>query len=149
MTTQTGKECTACGHLNPAEAQFCNSCGAKIEVAPPAAPEAPKLVEVAAAALLMGDDVEHTGRHPTQLFYFWVFLGLGIITIVEIFITQLGPPAFWVTALMVLSAGKFAMVAMFFMHLFGDRKMFAILFFGPLFIGGAVLVALVGLFRNF
>ena len=147
MTTRTGKECTACGHLNPAEAQFCNACGVKIEAAATPEPEAPKLVEV--AATLLGDHVEHTGRHTTQLFYLWIFLGLGVITIVEIFLSQLGPPWFWVTALMVLSAGKFALVAMFFMHLFGDRRLFALLFFAPLFIAGAVLASLVGLFGNF
>ncbi|MEE9284722.1 MAG: cytochrome C oxidase subunit IV family protein [Dehalococcoidia bacterium] len=148
MTTTHGSECTACGHVNPGEAQFCNACGAKLEAAPPPQPEPPKFVEVP-ASILGGDHAEHTGRRTTPLFYLYVFLALGIITITEIFLTQTGPAAFWVTTLLVLSTAKFALVAMFFMHLSGDRRMFSLLFLGPLLLGGAILVSLVGLFREF
>lgn len=142
--------CAKCGHDNPAGAKFCNECGTKIEVAlpAPAGPPVPVLVPISALPQRKPKE-EHEAFIHTNAFYGLVFLALGVITIVEIFTTRVGPPGFWVTALLVLSAAKFAMVAMFFMHLFGDKRMFQIVFLGPLFLAGAILTTLVGLFRNF
>jgi len=83
------------------------------------------------------------------MFYFWVFLVLTVITIVEVFLTNIDNTAIRITSLMVLSTAKFALVIMFFMHLSGDNKMYKLLFVGPVLLGGAVLVSLVGLFQNF
>ena len=87
--------------------------------------------------------------HRSQLFYVGIFLALAIITIVEIGVFYVDVTAFRVPSLFILSAAKFALVIMFFMHLKGDRRFFSLLFIGPLFIGAAVLLSLTGLFRNF
>ncbi len=147
----SGEHCAKCGHHNPAGARFCNSCGVRLEEAHPApapAPMGPVTVPASALPVRKARE-EHEAFHHTRTFYGYVFIALGIITIVEIFLTQKGPPAFWVTALLGLSAIKFALVAMFFMHLFGDRRVFQIVFVGPLLLAAAIGVTLVGLFRNF
>jgi len=48
--------------------------------------------------------------------------------------------------LIVLSAAKFALVAMFFMHLKQDSRIFRGLFIFPLIIAAVVILALLGLF---
>ena len=48
--------------------------------------------------------------------------------------------------LLVLSAAKFALVVMFYMHLKGDHKLFTVIFTVPLLIAMAVAVALLFLF---
>ena len=48
--------------------------------------------------------------------------------------------------LLVLSAAKFALVAMFYMHLKQDSKIFSSLFVFPLLIAAFVILALLGLF---
>ncbi len=145
MTTAPGVKCSNCGHENPSAAQFCNSCGKALETPAlqPVVWPTPSPVQHPVA------EEPHDKSHHNQMFYFWVFFVLAVITIVEVFLTNVDNTAFRITSLMVLSAGKFALVAMFFMHLSGDKRMFQILFLGPLFIGSAILVSLVGLFQNF
>ena len=48
--------------------------------------------------------------------------------------------------LLVLSAAKFALVAMFYMHLKQDSKIFSSLFVFPILIAAVVILALFGLF---
>lgn len=48
--------------------------------------------------------------------------------------------------LLVLSAAKFALVAMFYMHLKQDSKIFSSLFVFPIIIAAVVILALFGLF---
>ena len=145
MTTAHAARCSNCGHENPAGALFCNSCGKAIEApAPPpaSAPSAPQPVLAVA-------EEEHDKTHHTQMFYLWVFVALTVITIVEIFLTNVDSAGIRITLLMLLSTAKFALVIMFFMHLSGDKKMYKLLFVGPVLLGGAMLVSLVGLFQNF
>lgn len=150
MAAHAGKSCAQCGHVNPGGARFCNSCGVRLEEAPPE-PPAPKTVAVPMSALpaRKAHAHERVAFYHTPKFYFYVFLALGIVTIVEVLVTRQGPAWFWVTALLVLSAAKFALVVMFFMHLFGDRRLFQVVFVGPLFLAGAILTTVVGIFRNF
>jgi caa(3)-type oxidase subunit IV len=144
MTTAQATHCSNCGHANPSGALFCNSCGKTIE--PPKPPtQAPLGVPPRPAVV----EAEHDQTHHPQMFYFWVFLVLTVITIVEVFLTNIDNTAIRITSLMVLSTAKFALVIMFFMHLSGDNKMYKLLFVGPVLLGGAVLVSLVGLFQNF
>jgi cytochrome c oxidase subunit 4/cytochrome o ubiquinol oxidase operon protein cyoD len=145
MTTTNSIKCSSCGHENPSASQFCNNCGKTLETAAlqPVVWPTPSPVQPAVA------EEAHDKSHHSQMFYFWVFFVLAVITIVEVFLTNIDNTTFRITSLFVLSAAKFALVAMFFMHLSGDKRMFQILFLGPLFIGSAILVSLVGLFQNF
>ena len=51
-----------------------------------------------------------------------------------------------VEILLVLSAAKFALVAMFYMHLKQDSKVFSGLFVFPILIAAVIILALLGLF---
>lgn len=51
-----------------------------------------------------------------------------------------------VPVLLLLSAGKFALVAMYYMHLKQDSKLFSGLFVFPLIIAAVVIVSLIALF---
>ena len=91
----------------------------------------------------------HTG-HPTPKTYFIVAMILSAITAVEIAIfyaTWLGHGI--IPVLAILSTAKFALVAMFYMHLRYDGRLFSGLFVGGLALAFSVVFALIGLFRFF
>jgi cytochrome c oxidase subunit 4 len=97
-----------------------------------------------------GHPGEH-GRHPTFKQYLMVATILFIITLVEFFIIYpqqriTGAPL--VVALVGLSAIKFAIVIMFYMHLKFDTKLFSYIFVGGLALALAVGLALLGLFGS-
>jgi len=90
--------------------------------------------------------VEHP-VHPTADVYLRVGAVLVILTVLEVGVFYV--PAFQsalVPVLLVLSAIKFALVVMFYMHLKFDNKFFALLFGGPLLLGFFVVVSLLFLF---
>ena len=91
-------------------------------------------------------------EHPTWRQYKWVALILGIITVGEVWAYYIKPfvasPAF-VPTLLILSAAKFAIVVLFYMHLKYDHKLFKALFTGPLMIAMATLISLLFLFGKF
>ena len=75
--------------------------------------------------------------------YVTVAVILAIITALEfgvIYIRQLTP--ILVPLLLVMSAAKFAIVVLFYMHLRYDHRLFRLLFTGPLTIAMATLIAL-------
>jgi cytochrome c oxidase subunit 4 len=87
--------------------------------------------------------------HPTWQTYKWVALILTVITIVEVWVYYI--PAFvasrlFVPSLLIMSAVKFAIVVLFYMHLKYDHKLFRALFTGPLMIAMLTIVALMFLF---
>ncbi len=88
--------------------------------------------------------------HPTPARYIVIALILAVITIVEVAIVYLQflRPVL-VPLLGVLSVTKFALVAMFFMHLRFDDRLFSVLFVGGLLLATGVLVALMTLFGVF
>ena len=89
----------------------------------------------------------HTG-HPTPLTYFKVAMILSAITAIEVaifYVTWLGHGI--IAILAILSIIKFAMVAMFYMHLKYDARLFSALFVGGLVLAASVMFALMGLFR--
>ena len=91
----------------------------------------------------------HTG-HPTPLTYFKVAMTLSAITAAEVgifYVEDLGHGI--IPILVVLSGMKFALVAMFYMHLRYDARLFTGLFLGGLALAGTVGLALLGLFRFF
>ena len=98
------------------------------------------------------ESATHTrqGAHPTPARYTAIALILAVITIVEVVIVYLEflRPVL-IPLLGVLSITKFAMVAMFFMHLKFDDRLFSVLFIGGVLLATGVLVALMTLFGVF
>jgi cytochrome c oxidase subunit IV len=85
--------------------------------------------------------------HATTGTYLRVAAILVMITLIEVGVFYV--PAFQsllVPILLVLSAVKFALVVMFYMHLKFDNKFFTFLFGGPLLLGFAVVVSLLLIF---
>jgi cytochrome c oxidase subunit IV len=95
---------------------------------------------------------EHS--HPTAGLYFKVGLILFVLTALEVGLYEItyGKNAgsfaatikpLFVPLLLLLSAGKFALVAMFYMHLKQDHKLFSGVFVFPLIIATFIVVALI------
>ena len=91
-------------------------------------------------------------EHPTWKEYKWVALILTLITVLEVWAyyvpSFVASPAF-VPVLLVMSAAKFAIVVLFYMHLKYDHRLFRGLFTGPLIIAMATIVSLLFLFGKF
>ena len=88
-------------------------------------------------------------HHPGWSTYWKVALILTLITIGEVwvyYIPALVASRIFVPLLLILSALKFVIVVMFYMHLKYDHKLFRALFTGPLFIAALTLIALLFLF---
>lgn len=91
--------------------------------------------------------------HPTPALYGKIALVLFALTALEVLAYELarrpGAPMheFFVGAvvpiLIVLSAAKFALVAMFYMHLKQDSKLFTNLFVWPIIIAAAIILSLI------
>jgi cytochrome c oxidase subunit IV len=89
--------------------------------------------------------------HPTWKQYKWVALILTLITVVEVWVYYI--PAFvatklFVPSLLIMSAVKFAIVVLFYMHLKYDARVFRALFTGPLIIAVVTLISLMFLFGH-
>jgi len=95
------------------------------------------------------DDARGSHAHPTWHTYKWVALVLLVITIVEVwayYIPALVASRVFVPMLIILSAMKFAIVVLFYMHLKYDHKIFKALFTGPLIIAMITIISLLFLF---
>lgn len=101
------------------------------------------------------DTVEH--EHPKPVLYLKiavVLFGLTALEVAAYEVARRGEPAALAaivapmirTILVVLSAAKFALVAMFYMHLKQDNKLFSGLFVFPLTIAAVIILALIALF---
>jgi cytochrome c oxidase subunit 4 len=91
----------------------------------------------------------HTGEraHTSTATYVRVFGILFVVTVVEVGVFYV--PAFkaiLVPLLLSLSALKFALVVMFYMHLKQDSRLFTFIFGGPLLMAAAVMIGLLFLF---
>jgi cytochrome c oxidase subunit 4 len=89
--------------------------------------------------------------HPTWKQYKWVALILTLITVVEVWIYYI--PSYvasklFVPSLLVMSAVKFAIVVLFYMHLKYDARLFRALFTGPLIIAVVTIISLLFLFGH-
>ena len=91
--------------------------------------------------------------HPTASLYFKVGLVLFVLTALEVGLYEitygdhtgaLAPTIkpFFVPLLLLLSAAKFALVAMFYMHLKQDHRLFTGVFVFPLTIAAVIIVGL-------
>jgi cytochrome c oxidase subunit IV len=89
------------------------------------------------------------GSHPTAGTYVIVGAILTVITVIEVwayYIPQLVASNFFVPFLLILSALKFAIVVMFYMHLKYDHKLFRALFTGPFIVAAGTMIGLMFLF---
>jgi cytochrome c oxidase subunit 4 len=93
---------------------------------------------------------ETKGGHATVATYLAVAAVLTVITIVEVGVFYV--PAFHpvlAPVLLTLSAAKFALVVMFYMHLKFDHPLFRTIFTLPLLFAVAVIVSLLFLYGVF
>ena len=99
---------------------------------------------------------EQAHDHPTPGTYAKIGLVLFVLTALEVglyeftFGDHAGPlghqiQPFFIPLLLALSAVKFALVAMYYMHLKSDSKLFSGVFVFPLVIAAAVIVAMIAL----
>jgi len=94
----------------------------------------------------------HAGHdHPTWKTYVKVGVILTLITIAEVWAYYI--PSFvasraFVPSLLIMSAVKFVIVVMFYMHLKYDHKIFRVLFVGPVLIASLTLISLMFLFGH-
>jgi caa(3)-type oxidase subunit IV len=102
-----------------------------------------------------GHTDEHS--HPTWQLYVGIAIILFALTALEVGAYEVAERGIMggfgvfvkemvVEILLVLSAAKFALVAMFYMHLKQDSKIFSGLFVFPLILAALVILALLGLF---
>ena len=100
----------------------------------------------------------HEHSHPTPSVYFKVALVLFVLTALEVLSFEAGRgglgaglrPVFEpivVLLLLVLSAAKFALVAMFYMHLKQDPRLLANLFVFPIALAAVLIGGLIVLLR--
>ena len=97
----------------------------------------------------------HDASHPGPALYFKIGLVLFGLTALEVGAYELAHRGgtfeqvlkpILIPVLLVLSAAKFALVAMYYMHLKQDSKLFSGLFVFPLIIAAVVIVSLIALF---
>ncbi len=99
---------------------------------------------------------EHAHDHPTPGTYAKIGLVLFVLTALEVGLYEMtfgehaGPlghsiEPFFIPILLLLSAVKFALVAMYYMHLKNDSKLFSGVFVFPLIIAAVVILAMIAL----
>ena len=89
----------------------------------------------------------HESGHPTPVTYAKVAALLAIITAIEFIIFYIEAIENVVVPMfLILSAVKFAMVSMFYMHLKFDSKIFSGFYVGGLILATSVIMALLALF---
>ena len=94
----------------------------------------------------MTDQPQAHAEHASIGTYVKVAVILTVVTALEfsvIYIRALTP--ILVPLLLVLSAGKFTLVVLFFMHLRYDSRALSILFAGPLLLASSIAIALMTL----
>lgn len=94
------------------------------------------------------DPATEDHSHPGAMTYIVVAVILTVITAVEVAVFYI--PALesvLVPILLTLSAGKFILVAMFYMHLKMDSRIFSGVFVAPLLLALFLIVALIVLFK--
>jgi cytochrome c oxidase subunit 4 len=98
-----------------------------------------------------GDSHGGAHAHPTGATYIKVAVILTLITVVEVwayYIPALVASPLFNPSLIFMSAVKFLIVVMFYMHLKYDHKLFRALFTGPLIIAFGTIIALLFLFAQ-
>ena len=94
-----------------------------------------------------GLDTAGEHDHPTAATYAKIAVTLVILTALEVAVYYVESIRHYlVPILLILMAIKFALVAMFYMHLKQDSKLFSGLFVFPIIIAVVVILALIALF---
>ena len=91
----------------------------------------------------------HAHAHPTAKKYLGIAIILTIITVIEVaifYIPAMHP--FLPPVLLTLSALKFALVAMFYMHLKFDHRLYSWVFVVPMCFAAVIIIALLALFSH-
>ena len=89
----------------------------------------------------------HQHAHPTAKKYLGIAIILTIITVIEVAIFYIpSMHQFLPPILLTLSALKFALVAMFYMHLKFDHRLYSWVFVVPMCFAAAIILALLALF---
>lgn len=89
-------------------------------------------------------------NHPTQGTYFKVAVTLVILTAIEVGVFFLEFLSYGIIPVLVLlSSAKFILVAMYYMHLKFDNRLFSTMFVAGLVLASGVVIALMALFRFF
>ena len=87
--------------------------------------------------------------HPGAKEYLAIAVVLSVLTAVEVAVFYIPSlKSILVPTLLTLSTVKFALVAMFYMHLKFDHRLFSWLFVVPMIIAALVIVALLKLFGH-
>ncbi|MCC6904746.1 MAG: cytochrome C oxidase subunit IV family protein [Anaerolineae bacterium] len=81
----------------------------------------------------MSDQATHQYSGHSKRPYTRIFVALVAVTFVEMLLTlqQFIPHEFLPIPLVILSFAKIALVAMYYMHLYGDNKLFTYMFLVP------------------
>lgn len=102
------------------------------------------------------DGVQHDAAahaehaHPGGAEYVRIAVILGAITAVEVALYYINlPKGLLATALVLLSILKFALVALYFMHLKFDSRMFSVFFAGGIITTIAAFIAVLAMLRPF
>ena len=98
----------------------------------------------------MSNHADQRSGHPSTRVYLAVAAVLTMLTAIEVtvfYVPAMKPVL--LPVLLVLSAAKFALVAMFYMHLKFDRAAYSAIFIAQLFIAAVVIIALMVLFAVF
>ena len=96
-----------------------------------------------------GSQEVHTG-HPTPLTYFKVAMALVVLTAAEVGIFYVEALGWGIVPVLVgLAGAKFALVAMFYMHLKYDSRLFTGIFVGGLLLAVLVFLSVMALFKVF
>ncbi len=89
-------------------------------------------------------------RHPTPLTYFKVAMTLSAITGFEVLVFYADFVGHGIIGILfVLSTAKFILVAMYYMHLKFDSRIFSTMFVAGLVLAGLVIFTLMGLLEFF
>ena len=111
--------------------------GAAIAMMASFAPERPMALEQGTAVRGRA----HVGGHPTPAEYVNIGLILGAITGIEVIVYYIDAiSGALVPILLILSATKFALVVLWFMHLRFDNALFSTLFTGGLMLVAAIFI---------
>ena len=87
------------------------------------------------------EDIHEEDHHPTPRQYVFIAIWLGIVTAIEIaisYVPAISGNVIFIPALLILAIIKFAMVALWFMHLKFDHPLFR-----RLFVTGIILALIV------
>jgi len=88
--------------------------------------------------------MEHTTTSHTKT-YLKIFAALGVLTIIEVFLSQSGMPVTPMVILLIAFAlVKAGLVALYFMHLHYDAKFLSIIAYAPLIVA-AILITMLGM----